>query len=134
MARYFQKHLPILLNYTGKHISMIPVVETRHYTPKDGRLSIPPIGSPKIKVVSIKEPDALYATMECIVEGVPPEADGALIIVNEDVARILCGARKDIMVPYGISDIFTDSKINTQELSMFCEGLAHYIMSTTSKR
>lgn len=120
---------PILLNYTGEKIKIILEKNDNRFKCQTGNLLLlPPLGTPTIEIVSSKAPGEVFYTETHIVRGIPVPMDGVYYIVQDHIAKLLYGIRKDLLILHNKSVESSKNMLKLDEMMLVGDDLSYFIV------
>jgi hypothetical protein len=127
-----RKNMPIILNYTGEIVKIsLRTNEDRFKSQTGDVLMLPPIGNPSIEVVKNFDESAMFASETHVVHGIPPPMHGILYIVQDHIAKLLYGSRKDLLIIYNKHIESTENPLKPHEIMLVGDDFAYFSVDSS---
>ena len=95
-------------------------------------LILPPLGNPFIEVIRKTDPNEIFALETHVVRGLPPPMHGVLYIVQDHIAKLLYGTRKDVLIVFNKRVESTENPLNLQETMLVGDDFAYFLVESES--
>jgi hypothetical protein len=128
-----RRNIPAILNYTGEIIKIyFRKDEDRFKSQKGEMLILPPIGRPTVEVIKKLEEGALFASEMHVVRGIPPQMQGIMYVVQDNVAKLLYGVRNDLLVIYNKRVESSKNVLRPEEIVLVGDDFAYFSVEVDS--
>jgi hypothetical protein len=122
--------VPIVLNYTGYSLVILKF-PTKNRVSEDvsyKKIELPSLGSPICKIKESFKEGEQFGVCNIDITGLPLPKIGHVLVVNREIASLIYGTRKDVMVPINYHFESSENILKPEEMRLVCDTIADFIV------